>query len=93
MKPIDIKESLKSHQLALDSGENMILCLVLVTTLQQVEVYAVVLLLIVKKKIETKPNFQIPRWPKGFYEVCPPSLWKQLGKWKMLVNRDKLNEE
>ena len=38
-----------------------------------------------------KPNFRTPRWPKGLFEVCTKTLWKQLSVWKMLVNKEILN--
>ena len=33
----------------------------------------------------------VPSWPKGLYDVCSNSLWKQLSDWKALVN--KLNKK
>ena len=89
IKPTDIIRSLKAHKLALDSEEQFKDGNINVSPPRQVR----------RSNVNdgnekfgtTKPNFRIPRWPKGLYEVCTKSLWKQLSVWKMLVNKEILN--
>ena len=85
MKPNEIVQELKSHQLALDS-EGAIKEGRADTTLSRT----------VRrgnasdgkaKFGDTKPACHIPAWPKGLQEVCPKFLWKQLVIWKSLVNK------
>jgi len=77
MKPIDIIESLKSHQLALDSGEQYGSSSRTNNDFTTSRCSCHDVVADCKEKIgETKPHFRITRWPKSFYEVCPPSLWK-----------------
>ena len=91
MKPDAIIKSLKAHKLALDSEEILSDGRSTMTSPRQVR----------RGNIsdgaskfgDTKPAFRIPRWPRGLYEVCTAPLWKQLTAWKMLVNKDKLNDD
>jgi len=89
IKPTDIIKSLKAHKLALDSEEQFKDGTLSLSSPRQVR----------RGNMNdgndkfgaNKPNFRIPRWPKGLFEVCTKSLWKQLSVWKMLVNKENLN--
>ena len=90
MKPNDIIKSLKAHQLALDSEETLNDSRGLIPSQRTIRRGN---MNDSKDKFgDTKPIFRVPKWPRGLYEVCTRSLWKQLGVWKMLVNKDQLNE-
>ena len=90
MKPAEIIKSLKAHQLALDSEE--VLKEQRSGLLEPRQVRRGTVTDGKEKFGDTKPHFRIPRWPKGLYEVCTNSLWKQLSVWKMLVNKGNLND-
>ena len=91
IKPTDIIKSLKAHKLALDSEEQFKDGNINLSSPRQVHRGNVN---DGKDKFgATKPIYRIPRWPKGLYEVCTKSLWKQLSVWKMLVNKEILNRD
>ena len=89
IKPSDIIKSLEAHKLALDLEEQFKDGTLSLSSPRQVR----------RGNINdgndkfgaNKPSFRIPRWPKGLFEVCTRSLWKQLSVWKMLVNKEILN--
>ena len=91
MKPDAIIKSLKAHKLALDSEEILTDGRSTITSPHQVRQCNVSDGS--TKFGDTKHTFHIPRWPHGLYEVCSTSLWKQLAAWKILVNKDKFNDD
>ena len=91
MKPDAIIKSLKAHKLALDSEEIISDGRSTMTSPRQVRRGHISDG--ASKFGDTKPTFRIPRWPRGLYEVCTGPLWKQLTAWKMLVNKEKLNDD
>ena len=91
MAPENIIKSLKAHKPTLDSEEMSSDIKVNMISPRQVRRSNIS---DGKEKFgDTKPIFRIPRCPRGLYEVCSKSLWKQLATWKMLSNKNQLNEE
>ena len=87
MKPNEIVQKLKAHQLALDSEG----------TIKEVRVDSVLSRTVRRGNVtdgkskfgDTESTSRISVWPKGLQEVCSEPLWRQLMIWKSLVNKPK----